>query len=187
VDFVRLTITRAEPGASPTPGTVSGRWVLAESRRDPPAPPHSPTPVTGQTSEFSISDGSFTAVHRQTGTFHYSATAVATWDPPPASAVPGDTWTSTMAVRGTCEFDVEPRWKMSIGATLIADGADNAEQILEDAATCAEGGTSIELSLTFPQPLDRRSVYGDTPVLIRLGGGDSHSSGGWIYTYRWQP
>lgn len=107
------------------------------------------------------------------------------WAPPPASAVPGDTWTTTLSAKMTCTGDTglsaNPRLRIITpdgSGAITPDGSRGVE------ATCWNGPQSSPLSLVFPSApgADEPSSF---DWFLYIDG--QVASGSWQYHYTWQP
>lgn len=113
---------------------------------------------------------------------HRNRQGSVSWGPPPASAPPGDTWTTTLSAQGTCSDDIDEYWVESLKVRAIwtePGGYGTKEWSVE--ATCQKGSGSTELSWAFPA-----GMAGGT-LTISATGGDDDGGDTWTYSYQWQP
>ncbi len=200
VDFIRLTITRGEAEATTSP---AGFWELTRSEALG-GPLSVPFSKSGETRQFSMSDGSAYAGYEDAGPPRHAESSLNTWGTAPVSAAPGDTWTSTLAVTGSCTCDlshygdpgwscnVDTSWASRVEVTISWDaaGGRTSQQFVAE-AVCqipdpgfmnAQATASADLSWTFPAA----SATDGATVLIAVGAGDQHAFDTWEYEYTWR-
>ena len=173
VDFVRLTVILG-PAESPSAAT-GHHWVLTDSAWD-------PTDVMNATAQ--ASNGRIETVVDVAGPPHLHAEDSGTWGPPPTTAAPGYTWSTTIKVELTCSGDAE-QWindRLGVSALWTADGGRYEEKEWEALATCQNGTDSKPLSWTFPTP----DPSGNRIQILVAGGASTGGNGQWRYVYEWK-
>jgi hypothetical protein len=110
------------------------------------------------------------------------------WGPPPASAAPGDTWTTTLSADVTCSSDdpgtiggdenltVQPLWTDDHGLVQVTPQWNVF-------ASCQKGSGSTDLSWVFPAPY----ITSGATLDIGVSGSGAKGYDTWGYHYEWQP
>ena len=182
LDFVRLTIVRAgESAAPPQTAAAGGRWVLASATAD--GPSTASFSRSDETLKITSSSGAISVAYNYDGPPHRNEHGAVSWGPPPASAAPGDAWTTTLSATGSCRFDLDLSWAMGVSVAITwTSGGELQTKSFDATATCEHGSGSSPLAWTFPA-----HVAGGDTLDIHVGGGEPHSSDTWTYHYTWAP
>ena len=190
VNFLRLTVVRG-PAASATPSAAAagGSWVLTS------ATPHGGPNASSytkpeETYTINSSNGQITFLFDYNhdgsdGKLHRHEEASVSWGPPPASAAPGATWTSTLSAQGTCSFDIDSQgWGVGVSvAALWTAAGEKTTQQWSAGADCQKGSGSTELSWTIPV----HDQYSGETFEIDISGSDENGGDSWTYIYQWKP
>jgi hypothetical protein len=171
-------------GSATTPSTAAtGHWVLTAT--EPNGGPADDFP--GEKNTFDLTNGRITMSFdwNDPGDRPAHQEGSISWGPPPASAAPGQTWTSTLLASLTCSGNVDS-WKLEpLGLGVTAPGlevAGNGNKGSEGVrATCTNASASTELSWAFPT-----DGYPGRTFNIVVRGGGSSGGGGWTYQYEWR-
>ena len=108
-----------------------------------------------------------------------------TWGPPPASAAPGDVWTTTLSAQMTCGADGGGAITRAVSMSESASWTDMTKGTLWVDVSCQNGSASKALSIVFPtyDPSWGPDVQEEVDVSVESPAGDDH----WKYVYTWQP
>jgi hypothetical protein len=180
VNFVRLTVMR--PDANPTPA-AGGGWVLTATEKGG-GPFSSSYSKAGEKLTVDSSSGRIAVSYNYDGPPHRNEVSSVSWGSPPASAAPGEAWTSTLEAQGTCSFDIDEQgW--AAGVSVVAIWTEVGQKVTKDWSvnvSCQKASESTQLSWTFP-------VHDTTSDVLEIdaSGGDSHGSDSWTYRYQWKP
>jgi hypothetical protein len=145
---------------------IGGHWVLTKTK--------SVQNATNPAETYDLSEGGVaTSFDRQTS----SGKGSGSWAPPPATAVPGDTWTTTLSAKMTCTgdtgLDANPRLEIHPSSGVAA--------VL---ASCDNGPQSSPLSQVFPSaPGAGEPSSFDWDLYVKW----DVTFGIWQYHYTWQP
>jgi hypothetical protein len=141
------------------------------------------TEIPGGSVTIDTSNGRIAASYKYTGTLYppYTEEGSVSWGPPPASAAPGETWTSTLSAQGTCSDASDPLGGggLTVEATWTEGGRVTSKSSSVE-TSCQEGSASADLSWAFP------AHDGDNLTILAYGG-EAHGEDLWTYTYTWQP
>jgi hypothetical protein len=182
VDFVRLTVTLG-PAASPSVVTGGG-WVLAATEPGG-GPGASSYEKPGEKLTVESSNGRIAVSYNYDGPPHRNEVSSVSWGPPPASAAPGDTWTTALSAEGTCSFDIDEQgWAVSVSVIAIwTEAGQKGTRDWSAGADCQKGSASTPLSWAFPV----HDEFSGDKLEIAVSGGDSHGGDSWTYRYEWRP
>ncbi len=184
VDFARRRVT-VGPMATATAAT-GGQWVLTSTERDS-GPFASSYDKPGEKLTVDSSSGRIAVLYNYDGPpyLHYESSV--SWGPPPASAAPGDTWTSTLSAAGTCSGDINEVWAAGVSAwaewTEAGQNQFYGPSEWDVTVTCSRGSGSASLSWAFPA---HGQFTGDA-LEISVSGGGSLAYDTWVYHYEWRP
>ena len=165
---------------------VGNRWMVESSHKRG-GPASTPFSKPGVTFEIAMRNGS---VQTKAVTDVYGTTRQLTmkgagsWGPPPASAAPGDGWTTTLTATGTCT-EPDGLWASYVTATAIwvDNNGQHAAVIGSADIDCSKGAASTPVTWIFP---DGAKSQG-RPLEITVSAGDTNGSDSWVYQYVWQP
>lgn len=185
VDFARRRIT-VGPATSATAAT-GGHWVLTKTEHrglpDPSAYGYSSTNLTVDSTNGRIAGSYQTADQQMSGS--------ASWGPPPASAAPGDTWTTTLSADGTCSgvSTGVPLAGVNIKASWWEGSQQPEEHDWGVSASCGGSPGSEKLSWPFPAHIEGTCDGGACAIDIFEQGnaGLGVTEDSWTYHYEWQP
>ena len=211
VDFVRVTVilgpaptpsptpkptatATATPKPAPTSAATSqagGRWVLTGAVEE--VSPSWENEID-KVSIIDSSNGRFTVswISKMSAPPEQADSSL-TWGPPPASAVPGDTWTAPLSATATCTsglsgkpggggvFVAAEYWARAIGDP----DPDNKHTEWSVQIYCGHEAQSTQLSWAFPAHGDN----GEIKITVKASGisGIWTAMDDWEYTYTWQP
>jgi hypothetical protein len=189
VDFVRLTVTRGpaeSPGAATGTEAAGGRWVLTSA-----APQGGPLASSyekpGEVWTIDSSNGRIATSYDYDGPPHRHQVGSVSWGPPPASAAPGDTWTTTLSAEVTCSSDdpgtIGGDETLDVQALWTDDSGLAQTKQWNAVASCQQGPGSADLSWGFPAPY----ISSGATLEIDVSGGGAKGSDTWTYSYQWQP
>jgi hypothetical protein len=168
--------------------TGSGHWVLAKT--DHGGLP-GPASYTTDSSKLTIDSANGT-IASSYQTKDQDTEGSASWGPPPASAVPGDTWDTTLSAGGTCT-GVSPGIPLAAVSIKVSWWA-GSEQPKEDdwdvSASCGGGPGSTKLAWVFPAHIEGTCGLGNicsVDIFEHGNAGLTESEDSWTYHYEWQP
>jgi hypothetical protein len=180
-NFVRLTVVRG-PLATPTPPVAAGgHWVLISTTPNG-GPNASSFSKDDEKLTVESSNGQIAVSYNYDGPPHRHETGSVSWGPPPASAAPGDIWTTTLSAQGSCSGDIDESWAIGVSAVILWTGHSDINHTV--AATCQKGSQSAETSLAFPAVHEGGF---DDSIEIDVSGGEPHGGDYWTYKYEWRP
>ena len=187
VDFVRLNINLG-PAASPSPASGAG-WVLSSGKAATDYPADSSSSSIGNA--FSPADGHIAldswSPKAENGNIvvgsRQDTNATMTWNSPPSSANPGDTWNATLSVDPGCPL-IMPLQATISATPEISSGLGGVTVAHLEQQPCKDAGTASG-TFTFPAQNDPKWPKGSFTIeaYLELQG---VSGGYYTYTYTWQ-
>jgi hypothetical protein len=206
-----VEIIASSPSSSQTASTEAAgtHWVLISTTPNPAPAGKSTASTSDKTWVTDSSDGKVSVTYDHLGVdggvYHYDAST--TWTPPPASAVPGDTWTTILSARSSCKlvtwFEGRPIYPqggahISVWVSLGSQGeiyTDTSEPS-EATADCSSGSgedpavesQDTKLSWAFPDLTysedDSTRALDTLRIEVDCAG---YGETTWSYLYEWKP